>query len=610
MEDEKPEEAQIPFYMNPIRELPASLANQIAAGEVVERPASVLKELLENSLDAAAGSIDVEIEAGGVKRIRVRDDGIGVARDQLGLALARHATSKIAILDDLEHIATLGFRGEALASIASVSKLSFTSNQTAESDQGWQIATDGLAGSAQLLPAPHSRGSTVDVRELFFNTPARRRFLRSERTEFDRINELFKQIALSRFEVAFSLRHNQRLIHRLEAAPEPGSARRVEQLLGRDFLEQALCIDRHSDGMRLWGWIGMPTFSRSQADLQYFYVNSRVIRDKVVSHAVRQAYQDVLYHGRHPVYLLYFEIDPVAVDVNVHPTKHEVRFRDSRSVHDFLYSALHRAIAEVLPADRTVMPAAAPAALPFSAATRSMPQMLQQPLALRSTPSSISTARVAESMAFYAALSAPSADLSQAEEIPPLGYAIGQLHDIYILAQNQQGLVVVDMHASHERILYERLKDSYAQAQLPCQPLLLPLSLQVTPAEAELVESSTELLRRLGIEAEPLGPEIIVVRSLPALLVESDAAQLVRDILADISIHGGSDRIELEQNQLLSTMACHGAVRARRRLTLPEMNALLREIEQTERNGQCNHGRPTWMPIDLATVDRWFLRGR
>ena len=596
--------------MKPIRELPAALANQIAAGEVVERPASVLKELLENSLDAQASSIDVEVEAGGVRRIQVRDDGSGVTGDQLALALARHATSKIALLDDLERIATLGFRGEALASIASVSKLSFTSNPQHDSTQGWRISTEGLADGPQLLPAPHPRGSSLEVRELFFNTPARRRFLRSERTEFERINELFKQIALSRFDVAFSLRHNQRLIHRLDAVTEPGSARRVEQILGRDFLEQALVVDRHGDGLRLWGWIGMPTFSRSQADLQYFYVNGRTIRDKLVSHALRQAYRDVLYQGRHPVCLLYLEIDPLAVDVNVHPTKHEVRFRDSRGVHDFIYSALHRAIAELQPADRIALSAAPISDRPQPGLYGAAAPLQQQPLALRPPTAAVTPNQVAESLTFYAALAQPLAEATADEAEPPLGHALGQLHEIYILAQNRQGLVLVDMHAAHERILYERLKRSHDQAPLACQPLLLPLSLPATPAEVELLDACGELLRRLGIDAEPLGPQQIVLRSLPALLAQVDAAQLLRDILADLRTHGRSDRVELERNQLLATIACHGAVRARRRLTLPEMNALLRDIEQTERNGQCNHGRPTWMQIELATVDQWFLRGR
>ncbi len=601
-----------------IQELPPQLANQIAAGEVVERPASVLKELLENSIDAGASRVDVEVDAGGTKRIRVRDNGRGIVREQLGLALARHATSKIASLEDLDRIATLGFRGEALASISSVSRLTLTSNAQHEAIDGWRVEVEGLASTPHLEPRAHPRGTSVEVRDLFFNTPARRRFLRTERTEFVRLDEVFRRLALSHFGVALHLRHNQRVQHQLPAAERPAERdQRVAQVLGSTFLEQAVPLDETAGGLRLWGWMGLPTASRSQADMQYFYVNGRMVRDKVVSHAVRQAYRDVLFGDRHPAYVLYLELDPQSVDVNVHPTKAEVRFRDSRAVHDFLFTRLHQVIANERPAHR--LERAVEAAEPAQPLTGNQPALALPVAGTLGVPARFDAApgggRIAEALATYANQydSPPGPgdrDEGTPEQVPPLGFAIAQVHGVYVLAENRQGLVVVDMHAAHERILYERLKTSSDADGLRWQPLLVPQVLAVSQQEAALVEAQGEDLERLGVQLDRSGPESITIRALPALLQGSDAERLVRDLLADLRTAGSSDRVIAARDQLLATMACHGAVRANRQLTLDEMNALLRQIEVTERSGQCNHGRPTWVAFPLAQMDRWFLRGQ
>lgn len=606
--------------MQRINLLSQRLANQIAAGEVVERPASVIKELLENSLDAGADRIDIDTEQGGVKLLRVQDNGAGIHRDDLPLALSRHATSKISQLADLEHINSLGFRGEALASIASVSRLSLLS-RTHEPDQeaGWKVAASGEEMEASLEPVAQQPGTTVEVRDLFFNTPARRKFLKTEKTEFGRIDEVLKRLALSRFDVQFSLRHNQRVVHQLlPAHSEAEVARRVSLVCGKPFLENSVKIAREASGLSLGGWVSLPTFSRSQADLQYFFVNGRIIRDKLVTHAVKQAYRDVLFHGRHPAYVLYLDLPPALVDVNVHPTKHEVRFRDSRLVHDFLFSALHRALADVKPAAQM---AVAEAAAGRDYAVEPAPQWQeshrQAPLHLREGPAPMgdrgdwrSTVAPASGGQVAAQLQNLARLAEDDGEIPALGYAIAQLHGIYILAQNRDGLIIVDMHAAHERITYEHMKRASADEKMRMQPLLVPESLAVSMAEADCAETHAGVLLELGLELERVAEESLVVRQIPSLLRASNVEQLVRDVLADLLEYGSSDRIRAHQDELLSTMACHGSVRANRQLTIPEMNALLRDMEATERSGQCNHGRPTWVYQSLDALDKLFLRGQ
>jgi DNA mismatch repair protein MutL len=605
-----------------IQLLSQRLSNQIAAGEVVERPASVVKELLENALDAQADRIDIELEQGGIKLVRVRDNGSGVAKDDLPLALSRHATSKISTLEDLEKIISLGFRGEALASISSVSRLSLVS-RTHNSDSAWQVETEGRDMSSSISPAAHPPGTSVEVRDLFFNTPARRKFLRTEQTEFQRIEDMCKRLALSRYDVGFTLQHNQRVIQRFDKArSDAEKQRRVAQVCGPAFVDNAVFVDLASQGLRLWGWVSLPTFSRSQADLQYFYVNGRVIRDKLVSHAVKQAYRDVLFHGRHPAFVLYLELDPTLVDVNVHPTKHEVRFRDGRLVHDFLFSALHRALAEVrpedsLPSSSTLVPGRLDGT--GSAATNNgfgeqarMP--LHSPGNLAWQGHSPSTGQIRNQMSSYYAFRrdlAPATTLSETDtDIPPLGYALAQLHGIYILAQNAQGLILVDMHAAHERITYEHMKTAAAQDGIKVQPLLVPVAVAVSQGEADLAEQSQEDLATLGLVVERMGPETLSIRQIPVILKNADAEQLLRDVLSDLMEHGSSDRIETARDELLATMACHGSVRANRHMTLPEMNGLLRDMEQTERSGQCNHGRPTWVLLSVNDLDKLFLRGQ
>jgi len=599
----------------PIHQLPPQLINQIAAGEVVERPASVVKELLENSLDAGAQAISIEVEQGGVKRIRIRDDGVGISRDEIPLALARHATSKISGLDDLEKIRSLGFRGEALPSIASVSRLTLTSAQ-AEDDSGWRYSGDAGGGEGELEPYPHPVGATLEVQDLFYNVPARRKFLRTERTEFNHLEQVVQRLALSHFEVGFELRHNQR--QSLKVAPaqtREEQARRVAEVCGSSFVEQSVFMDESGAGLRLWGWVGLPTFSRSQADLQYFYVNQRMVRDKLVAHAVRQAYRDVLFHGRHPAFVLYLELDPVLVDVNAHPTKHEVRFRESRLVHDFIYRSLQRVIADVRPEDHNAL------ASLQSTAQETIPEQVNVPLSEPTRYSfprsnSPSTHAVREQLAGYQSLATAAGQAAsqivsgQQGSAPPLGYALAQLHGIYILAQNQDGLVLVDMHAAHERLTYERMKASQAENKLRIQPLLVPVSLNVSQHEAELVETEQTLLSSLGLQVDRSGPETLIIRAVPSLLRNADAEGLVRDVLADLKEKGSSSRIDDAVNDIFSTMACHGSVRANRKLTLEEMNQLLRDMEQTERSGQCNHGRPTWVQLSIEQLDKLFLRGQ
>jgi DNA mismatch repair protein MutL len=638
--------------MRRIALLSQRLANQIAAGEVVERPASVVKEVLENSLDAGASRVDVEVEQGGTKLIRIRDNGVGIYRDDLALALSRHATSKIVDLDDLEQINSLGFRGEALASISSVSRLTLTSRRSdAEGENGWQVAVAGQDMTAEVTPAAHPEGTSVEVRDLFFNTPARKKFLRKEQTEFNRIDEVVRRIALSRFDVHLSLRHNQRTVHQLHAANSlQEKQRRIGLLCGPAFLEHAVHIDIEAAGLRLWGWVCLPTFSRSQPDQQYFYVNGRVIRDKLVSHAIKQAYRDVLYGGRHPAFVLYLELDPALVDVNVHPTKHEVRFRDQRLVHDFLFRSLHKALADVRPDQQMSGVAGEHSVETVQSGYPGEADAVQNRLGLRVDQETgellepgNNEGQYGASVAGYqshldtssgergfspaqafggqrqggyvppATLADQSAvyqQLSQDAEIPPLGFAVAQLHGVYILAQNAEGLIIVDMHAAHERITYERMKTATDSQGMKAQPLLVPLSIAVSTAEADCVEAEQAGLADLGFMIERVSPESILVRQVPALLARANIEQLVRDVIADIQEYGRSDRITAYRDELLSTMACHGSVRANRQLTIAEMNALLRDMERTERSGQCNHGRPTWAYQSMADLDKLFLRGR
>lgn len=617
--------------MSQIKRLSPRLANQIAAGEVVERPASVIKELVENSMDAGASRIDIDIEAGGVKLMRVRDNGVGIEQEDMPLALSRHATSKIIELDDLENVRTLGFRGEALASISSVSRLTIMSN-TEEQGAGWKAQTEGRDMGVEVSPTPHLRGTSVEVRDLFFNTPARRKFLRTEKTEFNHLEEVVKRQSLSRFDVGFYLNHNGRAIHALKpCASQLERERRVASVCGPAFMQNALHIDTEAAGLKLWGWVALPTFSRSQSDLQHFFVNGRVIRDKLVTHAVRQAYRDVLFHGRHPAFVLYLEVNPSIVDVNVHPTKHEVRFRDGRTVHDFLFRSLHRLLAEVRPEDQ-LAPASINSAEGQQGGIAAGEFQQQQTIAWRAgtTPQrpGQSPASFREQAAGYSALygrgenvgshggsagalgSGATMAPQEDGEVPPLGYAIAQLKGIYILAEGEHGLVLVDMHAAHERITYERMKTARQGVGIQSQPLLVPESMAVSQREADCAEESSNVFRDLGVGIERAGPESLVVREIPVILQDSNVEQLVRDVLSDLIEHGSSDRIEAHIDEILSTMACHGSVRANRRLTIPEMNALLRDMEETERSGQCNHGRPTWTQLSLDELDRLFMRGQ
>jgi DNA mismatch repair protein MutL len=601
--------------MSSIKILSPQLANQIAAGEVVERPASVLKELVENSLDAGAKRIDIEIEQGGIKLIKVLDDGYGIAEAELALALSRHATSKIDDLQDLEAVATLGFRGEALASIASVSRLALTSSAEG-STNAWKAVSEGRDMEVDLQPAAHPRGTSVEVRDLFFNTPARRKFLRTEGTEYNRIDDSIKKLALSRMDIAFSLRHNQRAQINLHPAnTQLEQEKRVGDICGPAFMQQALYVDNDRTGIRLWGWMGLPTFSRSQADLQHFFVNGRCIRDKVVSHAIRQAYQDVLYQGRHPAYVLFLEIEPADVDVNVHPTKHEVRFRDSRSIHGFVYGTLNKALAQDRPQDHLQEGEMATGQLQSSQQTEWQPNQstLQFPSGKGQSQNASSYASsqgtVSTPMSAYQSLYNTQMPEEQGD-IPPMGFAIAQLKGIYILAENAQGMIIVDMHAAHERITYESMKTAFDNQGLVSQPLLVPESLSVSEREAEITDKSSEIFSQLGFTVERAAAESIIVREIPAILRGSEVEGLLRDVISDLLMHGSSERIRHHINEILSTMACHGSVRANRKLTIPEMNALLRDMEATERSGQCNHGRPTWSQLTLDELDKLFLRGR
>jgi DNA mismatch repair protein MutL len=579
--------------MGHIRALPELLVNQIAAGEVVERPASALKELVENSLDAGAQSVSVDLAEGGMRRIRVADDGAGIEAADLPLALARFATSKIATLEDLERAATLGFRGEALASIGAVSRLALTSRRAGER-HAWRIACEGGALTA-VEPAALAAGTTVEVEELYYNTPARRKFLKSEATEFARCEEAFSRVALSRPGVAFSLVHNGRRVAHLAPAPP---RERTSGVVGEEFAQVAIEVEASGASVRLSGLVAAPGFTRASRDAQYLFVNGRFVRDKVVSHAIREAYADVLHGDRYPAYVLFLDLDPRLVDVNVHPAKTEVRFRDAGAVHQFVFHALSRALAA-----------------PLAGAGRSAPAAAAVPPAF--AQSSLAVAQpVSRYEAFFAATLAderrPAARPTGEEPgAPPLlGYALAQLHGVYVLAQNAAGLVLVDMHAAHERIVYEKLKGALDASPLPAQPLLVPIAMPATAEEVEEAQRSADALASLGFEVGIAGPRDLVVRAVPALLADLDAPALLRSILAEMREFGASRALVERRNELLSTMACHAAVRANRALTVPEMNSLLREMEETERAGSCNHGRPTWVQFGMAELDRLFLRGR
>ncbi len=593
-----------------IHTLSSFVADQIAAGEVVERPASIIKELLENAVDAQAKFISVTLEQGGIKRILVQDDGTGIHKEDLGLALSRHATSKIEDAEDLDRIVTLGFRGEALASIASVSRLSLTSAYRDES-HAWKIRVrEGQVQDAE--PASHNRGTSVEVLDVFFNTPVRRKFLKTERTELNHVEDVFDRLSLAHMDIGFELRHANKVIKRLDAGDsEQAAQRRLSIILGSKFVGNSVYLDETRGNIRLHGWVGLPTFSRSHADKQFFYVNGRPVRDKLVAHAIRQAYRDVLFHGRQPVFVLYLELDASSVDVNVHPTKHEVRFREARAVHDFIFGILNKVLREVRP-DTHLSPGLAEAQ-----------DMLLGNISAQDNLVLSEAGRMEYRGGFGQSAAAGSAAAGNAATgiftqqgprhdkdgtIPPMGYAIAQLHGIYILAQNEAGLVIVDMHAAHERITYEKMKK--VRSDQTRQRLLVPLEMEVTPQEADRVEQEQEFLETVGLNVDRITPTGLLIREIPALLMNTDVENLIRDVLSDLKLYGQSGLVAEHHDELLSTMACHTSVRANRLLTIEEMNGLLREMEHTENAGQCNHGRPTYVTRSIKDLDRLFLRGQ
>lgn len=604
----------------PIRILPEQLIHQIAAGEVVERPASVIKELVENSLDAGATQIEVEVEEGGVKLCRVRDNGCGIPRDELILAITRHATSKIASIDDLGCVATLGFRGEALPSMASVSQMRVIS-RAANVDNAYSVtARDGVI--SEPTPAPAPLGTTIEVRELFFNVPARRKFLKAERTELQQLTRQLERLALSRFDVGFALKSNSKMVFNYPiAVTEELQQRRIAQIMGEEFMAHTLHFNHEAAAMSLRGWICLPTFARYQPDLQYWYLNGRVMRDRVLNNAVRLGYQDVLFGGRHPAYLLYLQIDPALVDVNAHPAKLEVRFRDGRQVHDFVHHTIEQvlrdthagsALSQGMPTDSSAL---LPRAESLSAqqATSMWPTQSAREAAQDKFHYSV---RDVANTDQYAGSSLAGNSLSHyghdpvSSLVPPLGFAIAQLHGVYILAQDQEGLILVDMHAAHERVTYERLKAALSSGNIPVQSLLVPISVNVTASDAELIEQHTELLSRAGLAVERHGPTSILIRAVPVLLGRWDASELLQQILDELREHEVSHHVERCMDEVIGTLSCHTAVRANRNLSIPEMNALLREMERTVRSDQCVHGRPTWSRITMQELDRLFMRGQ
>ncbi|MDF0376964.1 DNA mismatch repair endonuclease MutL [Methylophilus sp. YYY-1] len=627
-----------------IKLLPDQLISQIAAGEVVERPASALKELLENSVDAGSTQIQVALQQGGIKLLKVTDNGHGIAKDELALALTRHATSKIESLEDLEQVGSLGFRGEALASIASISRTVLTSRQQSAS-HAWQIAAEGTQ-APQLSPAALDAGTIVEVHDLYFNTPARRKFLKTENTEFGHCEDAFTRVALSRPNIGFLLQHNGKAISRL-AANTP--QQRITDVLGSEFAAQSLWLEENSGGLRLWGMTASPTYQRHSRDSQYVFVNGRFVRDKLIAHAIKQAYQDVLHGDKHPAFVLFLELDPSLVDVNVHPAKTEVRFRESQAVHRFIFHSLHKALGKTSAEIQASQPVQAPFN-PFrpgtDASVFSMPrEQVEMPLQSRTAfggsyppnisnggdmaqqfygqlygdlkPAAMDQATILESnsLEVFASVVALDQPIQPTPDLPqqyPLGFALGQLHGIYILAQNAQGMVVVDMHAAHERIMYERLKNALSEQAIATQPLLIPISFYAEKVEVATLQSlqGSDTLQQLGFELATLSPTTIAIRAIPTMLQDADAVALARAVLRDLHEYGASRVLLERQNEVLGTMACHAAVRANRQLTITEMNALLRDMEATERSGQCNHGRPTWFQVSLADLDKMFMRGQ
>lgn len=618
----------------PILALPDHLISQIAAGEVVERPSAVVKELLENALDAGASNITVRLEEGGVKRIAIIDNGRGIPADQLPLAVQRHATSKISSLEELENVATLGFRGEALASISSVAILTLTT-RTADAPHAWQIE------NGKITPASGAQGTTVDVQDLYYNTPARRKFLKSEQTEFGHCAEVVRRIALARPDVSFSLSHNGKTVDHWNIS---AIDKRSATILGDSFASARLPIDESAGPLRLHGFIGLPTASKGRADAQYFYVNGRFVRDKLLTHAVRAAYQDVLHGDRYPSYVIALDLDPALVDVNVHPSKIEVRFRDSRSVHQFVFHAVNRALAQTSATAFGTVPAPATAGLneaqnnhgrlpwiggeqtsfasqfatpAFTGAGSSLDQRNAQAGNAYDYSFMQQRARaagIAQSTDSYGALFASNTQQQKESTLPndehPLGFALAQLHGIYVLAQNSKGLVLVDMHAAHERILYEQLKNALDENDMPVQALLIPMTFHADGVEVGTAEENQDILKSLGFDIAAISPTTLAVRAVPALLKNADAQSLARDVLREVREFGGSRVLIDRRNELLGTLACHTAVRANRSLTIVEMNALLRQMEQTERADQCNHGRPTWVQLGLNDLDKMFMRGQ
>ena len=651
--------------MKSIRLLEKHLANQIAAGEMVERPASVVKELLENSLDAGANHIKIEVKSGGVKLIRICDDGHGIQKDDLILAISRHATSKISKLEDLEGIATLGFRGEALAAISSVASLKLTSC-VAGQKIGWQICMEGQDMHAIVNPVCHPVGTTIEVKDLFFNIPVRRKFLRTEKTEFFHFEEVIKKLSLSRFDVGFVLNHNQKNIYQLKPCTvQVEKDRRVASLYSSKFIQNAITIDHEVSGLKLWGWIGLSIFSRSIANLQYFFVNGRVVKDKLMSHAVRQAYRDVLYNQQQPIFILYLELNPTMVDVNIHPAKHEVRFRDGQTVHNFLFNTLHHTLSKITLEKHLLLKKTYPEQS-FIADVKEEPCAVQKTIQLSTAleqPSYVFSIKkinnsceqsynsmeqqkelqethqyfpVNKALQVHSEVYGLSSNLQETDtiefkmdnhsvvqqqdfsiklinqnaNIPPLGFAIGQLKGIYILAENKQGMILVDMHAAHERIIYEQMKTSWYDTGIKAQTLLIPLAITMSEHEIIYTEENIDYFKKLGITLERIGPETFLVRQVPIILHNANIEELVRTVLSDLMQYCGSNRIEITINKILATMACHYSVRANRCLSLEEMNNLLRNMEQTEHSKHCNHGRPTWTLITMHQLDKLFFRGR
>ncbi|MEA1989803.1 MAG: DNA mismatch repair endonuclease MutL [Pseudomonadota bacterium] len=632
-----------------IEQLPSYLADQIAAGEVVERPASVVKELLENALDSGATQVEVLVEEGGEKSITIQDNGLGIPQDELLLAVSRHATSKIKTGTDLASVATLGFRGEALASISSVSRFEIVSRHESEA-AAWKLSAEGEGRWGEPQPTAGKVGTRVTVSDLFFNTPARKKFLRTAKTEFSQIDQLVKRVMLSRPEVGFKLVHNQKVVRQVFAVTDEASLqKRLSQLMGASFVQQSLAIAFETQDIKLSGWVGLPTFNRSQTDMQYIFVNGRIVRDRLLSYAVKQAYADVMYHGRHPAYLIFIEMPHDLVDVNVHPAKYEVRFANGRWVYDFLRRSVREAVAKPVVSEtgtgaplESVFPGgmnSAPglgANYPSSATGFFQPNQSSQesisfqapvePLQAvlngtnsqaggsynsaladiiqqrRQDGAGVNTFSVAENSADYQA--------GQADNMPMLGFAKAQLHGVFILAENERGLVLVDMHAAHERVVYERFKSQWQQDRLISQPLLVPMAMTFEQSQIAIWETYQALFEKLGFQLESIGPEQLKVTAVPVLLAKSDIPGLVNDMIADLAVAGQTQQVEERINEILSTMACHGSVRANRQLTIAEMNALLREMEITERSDQCNHGRPTWVQLSLDQLDSLFMRGQ